>query len=200
MVVGVLRGLVDEGGAQGVVLGSPPGPERDLLETWLRDLGMPLLVPEEAAVNALARELERATPGLTRAGALAEACLAWARTRTGAWVVTGAETRTALLLDGRPPVSVHALGDLYATEVEALAGACTVPRTLASWNREVLGDVDAALGRWLEDRRPLAQALDGLDPDLQTLLRRRLTGPLAFGRPAVVPKLRSWTAGTDPPR
>ena len=107
--------------------------------------------------------------------------------------------KTALLLGGDlPPEPLLPLGDLWASEVDALAGNWSAPepvRRLA----EAAGSVealDAVLRRWSEERD--LTALDDLPLRIVEDVRRRL----AAGRasrifPRIVPKLGYRTLGVD---
>jgi hypothetical protein len=107
--------------------------------------------------------------------------------------------KTALLLGGDlPPEPLLPLGDLWTSEVAALAGGWSAPepvRRLA----ESAGGIDAldhALRGCLDTRDPAA--LDALPPDAARAVRRAL----AAGRPSrlhprIVPKIGARTLGVD---
>lgn len=109
--------------------------------------------------------------------------------------------RTALLLGGRLPLAdLLPLGDVGASQVEALAGSWSAPDSVRDLARDAGGPaaLDAALARLLDERRPAREALAGLNADVA----RRLLACLDAGRwfrlyPRLVPKLGSRTLGID---
>lgn len=107
--------------------------------------------------------------------------------------------KTALLLGGElPPEPFLPLGDLWASEVEALAGDWSAPDPVPQWAQTAGGieALDAVLRRWTEERDPLALE------DLPLKIANDARGSLAAGRPSrifprLVPKLGYRTLGVD---
>ncbi|HSU13426.1 hypothetical protein [Longimicrobium sp.] len=107
--------------------------------------------------------------------------------------------KTALLLGGElPPEPLLPLGDLWASEVAALAGRWSAPEPVRRI-AEAAGGIealDAALRGSIDTRDPAA--LDALSSDAASAVRRAL----AAGRPSrlhprIVPKIGARTLGVD---
>ncbi len=108
-------------------------------------------------------------------------------------------SKTALLLGGAlPPEPFLPLGDLWASEVEAMEGGCSLPRAARAL-ADAAGGVaalDAALRR-LTDRRDPA-ALDDLPPGAADEVRRALAaGRASRLAPRLVPKVGPRTLCLD---
>lgn len=108
-------------------------------------------------------------------------------------------SKTALLLGGElPPEPLLPLGDLWATDVAALAGGWSAPPEVAAL-AEAAGGIDAlddALRRRIDGRD--ARGLDGLPREAAAGVRARLAaGSAARRNPRIVPKLAGRTIGID---
>jgi hypothetical protein len=116
------------------------------------------------------------------------------------WLTAHPANKTALLLGEVPPALLLPLGDLYASEVAQLAGDWSAPATVRAL-AELAGDVaslDAALRRWVEERRPLPEALSALPPAAAAAITAALEHTwLARRHCGLVPKLGSRTLGVD---
>ena len=186
VVRGVVAAAVRDAGAAGVALAAHPGPERDLLAAWLPDARLP--------DASLAGRLAEAAGPVGRE----EAWRSAARLRAAAedLLTAGTGNKTLLLLGReRPGVDLLPFGDLWATQLRALAGAATLPPSLEGAGEEEVEAVDAALAAWLERGRPLLP--QDLPPGRAAAVERSLRGAHPYGRPAVVAKLGRWTAGID---
>jgi hypothetical protein len=107
--------------------------------------------------------------------------------------------KTALLLGGElPPEPLLPLGDLWATEVAALAGGWSAPPEVADL-AEAAGGIealDAALRRRYDERDPAA--FDALPREAAARVRALLAAGLASRRnPRTVPKLGRRTICID---
>jgi hypothetical protein len=107
--------------------------------------------------------------------------------------------RTALLL-GReiPPEPLLPLGDLYASEVAAMAGGWSAPREVMEMAAAAGGieALDDALRRWIDRRDP--RGMDGLPGDAAEAVRRAFAaGRAARTWPRLVPRLGHRTLGVD---
>lgn len=124
--------------------------------------------------------------------------------RVKARVLEGALTahpanKTELLLGAAlPPEPLLPLGDLYASEVDALCGgwsASAEVRALAEGAGGVEA-LDAALRRWLDGRDPAGPA--ALPAGIAEEVKRRFrAGRAARLAPRIVPKLGTRTLGVD---
>jgi hypothetical protein len=110
-------------------------------------------------------------------------------------------SRTALLLGGRlPAADLLPLGDVWASQVEMLAGSWSGPAELEALARDAggIGAVDAALHRLVDERRAAAEAVEGLGADTAArLLEHYERGRYFRLRPRVTPKLSARTLGVD---
>lgn len=109
-------------------------------------------------------------------------------------------SKTVLLLDPSLAAPLLPLGDLYASQVERLAGSWSAPPEVEAMAARAGGIavLDRALQRWLEERQPPEQAFRGLDGNLARELTRRLDrGRAGRWRPGLVPKLGTRTLGVD---
>lgn len=108
-------------------------------------------------------------------------------------------SKTALLLGGElPPEPLLPLGDLWATDVAALAGGWSAPPEVAAL-AEAAGGIDAldaALRRRIDGRD--AAGLDGLPREVADRVRAALAAGTASRRnPRIVPKLGGRTLCID---
>lgn len=201
IVAGVVRQAVEDAGAAGVVLLEAGTPEGMLAAEWAaRSLGAARVWRADAPPDeAHDRHGGLATPpSLPRAEAERAAGRVLAA-RLGA-LLAHPSNKTALLLSrSAPPESLLPLGDLYASQVAALAGGWSLPdevRDLA----ERLGGIevlDAALMKLFEHRAPAA-ALEPLGAGEGAELVARLDAArFARARVGLVPKLGRRTLGVD---
>lgn len=186
VVRGVVEAAVRDAGAAGLVLAAPAGAERALLERWLPGAHVP--------------SVERAAPLVDAAGAGGEGEAWRAAARLAAaedgLLTAGIENKTLLLVGrARPGLDLLPLGDLWATQVRAMAGEAALPALLEGRGEGEVEAIEATLAAWLEEGHRLT--LHALSPDLAGALERSLRGAHPYGRPAVVPKLGRWTAGID---
>jgi hypothetical protein len=116
-------------------------------------------------------------------------------------LLAGTSSKTTLLLDARPAAcDIAPLGDLYASQIERLAGGWHAPAAVRGV-AELCGGVaalDHALLRWAERREPLDDAVDALPPAARQALGTLLRGArFARLRAPLVPKLSARTLGID---
>lgn len=198
IVVGVVETTLEERAARGVALTGPKSPERQLLLRWL---GPRATVPDEERVERVRDALSGVHPDAPPVAVEEEARRAVARTLAAAEGLVCASVlhKTALVLgDGLPPEPLLPLGDVWASEVAAVAGGCTLPAVLEGVEPATLAAVDRALRACLEEGRDREHAL----APLESALRERLADLLArrrWGRfrTPVVPKLGPRTVGID---
>ena len=190
VVRGVVAAAVRESGAKGVVILDDWTAEGELLCEWLvRELG-------EARVwrvASLASNVQNVA-----AGADAQAVAA---ARAAGSLLAHPANRTGLLLGGAlPRADLLPFGDVTATQMEMLAGGWTVPAeveqvAMAAGGMRVL---DAALTRWVDERRPPEEALAELDAGVARRVRELYErGRYWRVRPRLVPKLSARTIGVD---
>lgn len=199
VIVGVVESALGERGAGGVVLTGPESPERRLLLRWL---GERAVVPEDEVVAPVREALAAAAPDAPPRVLEVEARRAVARARaaTDGLLCASEIHKTALVLaSALPPEPLLPLGDVWASEVEAAAGACTVPAPLEGLVApDTMASVDGALRAHLESGLAVEEALAPLEPALRErladLLRRR---PWGRFRTPLVPKLGARTVGID---
>ena len=202
LVVRVLKEAVRRSGSGGVVIAGQ-GPEADLLSRWVSQAGIPSRSPSPKAV-ALARELLGATspsredpapPGRADPTALASLALA----RQVGFLLLGTATKTTLLLSPDLPLEpVLPLGDLFATDVLAIQGRCTVPRPLEDAHEEMLRAVDTGLQEFLEEGTRPAEALPAVVDPLRSILVEALQKSRSSRiSHYLVPMLRGPTPGID---
>ena len=197
VVGGVLRQAVADAAASGIIVLDADTPEGELVREWaIQSLG-----PDRV-------HLAGNIPAGWEAGASSAAAEAELR-RTAArvlaarheWVLTHPATKTVLLLAREmPPEPLLPLGDLYASQVRELAGRCTLPDEVAAFADSAGGvDVlDRALHAWLEERRPLDEALAALPDGAGRAIHGRLQRNRAQRRwPRRVPKLTARTLWID---
>jgi hypothetical protein len=164
---------------------------------WLADEGVEAHEPDADRVEGVARALVGAGAAPDRA-ARGHALSAVARHVAGRdLLLLGPQTRTHLLLEGAD-AGILPLGDLYASTLAGWAGGVSLPASLAG-RGEHLGAVDGALAAFLDDGRPLVEALQPLPVELRPLVERALLHGSSATRPPLVPKLGRWTPGIDLP-
>jgi hypothetical protein len=192
VIRGVCAAAVHASDAGGIVVLDDWTPEGEVVYEWLvRELG-------EARVWRAA-SLSSNVQGLTAAEA--QEIGAWRAARMDGALIAHPANRTALLLGGRLPVAdLLPLGDVWASEVEALTGRWSgeaAVETLAAAAGGVAA-LDATLRRLLEQGADERSATAALPPDVaEELLRLYQRGRWSRLRPRTVPKLGTRTIGID---
>lgn len=192
VVRGACAAALRDAAASGIVVLEDWTPEGELLYEWLvRELGE-------------ARVWRAASLGGNLQGVLrpeAQLLAAWRTAREEAALVAHPLNRTALLLGGRVPwADLLPFGDLWASQVEALAGRWSGPPGLEALAAAAggIGALDSALARMLDRREPPGSALAGLPADTAAEVRERYDAGRWFRlRPRLVPKLAARTLGID---
>lgn len=194
MVCDVIAEAVRSAHAGGVVILDDWTPEGELAHEWLVGiLGEPRVWRAATlASNVHADGLDRSEAQLPGA---------WRCAREHAALIVHPASKTALLLGGPPPhADLLPFGDVYASQLERLAGSCGVPEDVAQLARDAGGieAVDAALARLVDSRMPAAAALAPLDAAVAgELLRMYERGRYFRLRPRLIPKLSARTLGID---
>jgi len=194
VVRAVIAGAVHEAGAAGVVVLDDWTPEGELVYEWLiAELG------EDRVWRAasLASNVQHGGGDPADAHRLA----AWRMAREHAALIAHPANKTVLLLGGRVPwADLFPLGDLWASQVEALARRWSGPEEVETVAAAAggLAALDAALARMIDARAHTAEALAHLPPaaaqQLVTLYER---GRYFRLRARLVPKLGTRTLGID---
>jgi hypothetical protein len=192
VVRGVCAEAVRAAAAGGIIVLDDWTPEGELVYEWLvRELG-------EAQVWRAA-SVSSNVQGLTAAEA--QAVGAWRSAQAERALVAHPANRTALLLGGRlPAADLLPLGDVWASEVEALTGRWSAPPAVESFiaGAGSVHDVDVALRRLVEQRAAAEHATAGLPPAAASeLLGLYRQGQWWRLRPRIVPKLGTRTIGID---
>ena len=195
VVRAVIAGAVHEAGAAGVVVLDDWTPEGELVYEWLiAELG-------EDRVWRAASLASNVQQGGGVDPADAHRLVAWRMARERAALIAHPANKTVLLLGGRVPwADLFPLGDLWASQVEALArrwsGPIEVEKVAAAAGG--LAALDASLARMIDARAHPAEALANLPPaaarQLVTLYER---GRYFRLRARLVPKLGTRTLGID---
>lgn len=213
IITGVLREALRATGRSGIIL-SGGGPEGKLLEGWLADAEIPCRLPDPFTLGKV-RELLDSMPGRARArvevetpatdgedpGPSAEAAWlsGWVLARDGDLLLAGTANKTVLLLSSLRPIQpLLPLGDLYASEITDLAGACTRPACLRGKSLDELRAVDRALEAYYGEGFGAEEAFGGLKPDLRAAVVAALVETRARWHPGMlIPKLGNATLGLD---
>lgn len=181
VVRAVVAAAVDEARATGVVVQQDWSPEGELLYEWLvHELG-------EARVwrGASLTDNVQGEPA--------------ARARAAAALVAHPTNKTALLLGGRPPYAdLLPLGDLWASQVEEIAGRWSAPHEVEALATRMGGIrvLDVALQDLVERRGSVEGA--EVDADAAAEIGRLYARGRFFRlRPRLVPKLTIRTVGID---
>lgn len=207
VVAGVVRQAVEDAGAAGVVLLDDGSAEARLAAEWCgAALGTervfrvaPPSADAVGAVLAAAQGTVRSAPdaGAAELHRLVGRLLALERNA----LLAHPANKTALLLAAAvPPEPLLPLGDLYASEVEQLAGTWSAPPEVAALADLAgsIGRLDAALAEHVDRRRPAEAALAPLPPAARAAVLDALeTGRFARRRVGLVPKLTTRTVGVD---
>jgi hypothetical protein len=190
----VIAAAVHDAGARGVVVLEDWTPEGELVYEWLvAELG-------EARVwraASLASNVQHRGADAADVQRLA----AWRMAREQAALIAHPANKTVLLLGGRVPwADVFPLGDLWASQVEALTRRWSAPEaveTLAAAGGG-LAALDAALARMIDGREHASDALASLSaPAAQQLVTLYERGRFFRLRARLVPKLGARTLGID---
>ena len=207
VVAGVVRQVVEDAGAAGVVLLDDGSAEARLAAEWCGAALGPERVfrvspPADRAVEAVlatAQGIGRVAPdaGAAEVHRLVGRLVALERRA----LLAHPANKTALLLAASvPPEPLLPLGDLYASEVEQLAGSWSAPPEVAALADAAGGiaRLDAALREYVDRRRPAEAALASLPEAARAAVLDALeTGRFARRRVGLVPKLTTRTLGVD---
>ncbi|MFO8174515.1 MAG: hypothetical protein ACQET1_06530 [Gemmatimonadota bacterium] len=202
IVMGVVGEVLRRSGANGAVVGGR-GPEGELLNRWITESAIPLQAPSEEAVALVQASLPANSSGAGRPGGsrslVSYSLAARALAAQDDLLLLGTATKTTILLSpGLHLEPVLPLGDLFATEILAIQGGCSLPTCLEGVAEGVLQTVDDALQRYLEGDMRIDDAFFRVDQPLRSLLEetlRRVQG-WWIARP-LVPQFRSCTCGID---
>ncbi len=204
VVVAVVAEAIREAGAHGVVVASSPRPETALLERWFAAAAITVRTPDAEVVRAVAAPLEASLGGdaaTSGAGSNEEARRAAARViadREGLIPVSAANKTELIWADRLPPEPLLPLGDLYASQIHALAGACTTPTPLVGLEPDRLRAVDEAIAHVVEDGVRPDVAFAELPSELRDAAFSAIhRSAWTRARPPVVPKLSRRTLGMD---
>lgn len=118
----------------------------------------------------------------------------------GGGLVIHPASKTLVLLGAAPAADVLPLGDLYASQVVALAGAAELPPEVQELAAACGGaeTLDQVLRRHFDERRSWEAAAEPLSSPAATLLKKRIDAA-RFRRTHIglVPKLGARTPGID---
>jgi hypothetical protein len=189
----VVAAAVHEAGAGGVVVLEDWTAEGELLYEWLvRELS-------EARVwrvASLASNVQEVPAGMD-----ANVVAASRAVRDQNVLLAHPANRTALLLGGSlPRADLFPFGDVPATQMETLAGSWTAAAEVVQVAAAAGGvrGLDAALGRWLDERWDEESALAELDAGTARRVRELYArGRFSRRHPRLVPKLGARTIGID---
>ena len=194
IVRAVIAAAVRDAAAGGVVVLEDWTPEGELVYEWLvAELG------EERVWRAasLASNVQHGGADAMDAQRLA----AWRMAREQAALIAHPANKTVLLLGGRVPwADVYPLGDLWASQVEALARRWSGPEVVEAVAAAAggLAALDAALARMIDARELATDALASLPaPAAQQLVMLYERGRYFRLRARLVPKLGARTLGID---
>jgi len=207
----IVTGVVGEAlraSRRAAVVISGGGPEETVLRGWLETAGIPWEPVTTAALEAARRVVvgshgEASHGGRSPSGwsmeAEASALAGAAQARARGLLQLGTANKTCILLSPTaPPQAVLPLGDLYASEIQALAGSCTLPPCLQGVSQGIVQDVDLALRAYLEEGSDQGRAFAGLDAGLRLEILAALADARRAWHPLpLVPKLSRATLGID---
>ena len=204
VVVAVVAEAIREADAHGVVLASSPRPETTLLQRWFTAAAITVRIPDAEVVRAVADSLEASLNGrdseaVARSNEEAHRAAARVIANRERLIPVSAANKTELIWAERlPPEPLLPLGDLYASQIHALAGSCTAPPPLGDIEPDRIRAVDEAIARVVEDGVRPDVAFAELPPELRNaafsaMHRSAWRGTL----PPVIPKLSKRTLGVD---
>lgn len=205
----VVAGVLEDRGAVGVVLVSPPSwPETTLLAGWLEGAGVEVRIPPASVVEGVARALGRDAAGEGRgpgeaweAHLLAEAWRAAGRSLAlEGFLPAHAVNRTALLLShpSLPPEPLLPLADLPAGRILEWTGGCTLPAPFHRLDARGVARLEELLASWeVPQGKPASLPHPG-DHGLETALaeeawHRRRALRWVLGAPVVIPRIGERT-------
>lgn len=199
IVGAVARQALIDRGARIVALIDEGGPEAALAAGWLADALPAASLERISSVPAELEPLLQTAGGGAGASRLRTEALRLAARLVDGALVTNPVNRTVMLLAGAPPPdSFLPLADLFASEVEALAGGWSGPDEVGDLARRAGGiqALDSALRALLDGRDPngLATLPDGARADVGAALDRGRTARRALW---LVPKIGYRTLGAD---
>jgi len=181
VITGVIKQAVADARADGVLLLAAERPESPLARAWCEAAVGKAWVISGAGSDALTVPVT-----VTHAGQRL--------------LVAHPASKTTLLLMPVPAAGVYPLGDLYGSELLALAGEWQPPDSVRELAALAGGAeaLDGALRRWAEERRPLPEALGVLSQPAADGVRLALdANRYARSSAHLVPKLTSRTVGID---
>lgn len=199
IVGAVVRRAIADRGAAAVALIDDLGPEAELAADWLgRVLAEGSLLRISETPRGVESLLQTGRAEAERDRVHTEALRFAARLVRGS-IVANPINRTAMLLSGDPPPDpLLPLADLYASEVEELAGGWSAPLPVRELAKRAGGVVklDAALRARLEMRDPAG--LGSLPEDVAREVEAALARGSSGRRGAwIVPKIGYRTLGVD---
>lgn len=204
VVVAVVAEAIREADAHGVVLASSPRPETVLLERWFAAAAIPVKIPDAEVVRAVADSLEASLGGdafeaVVRASEEARRAAARVIANRDGLIPVSAANKTELIwADRLPPEPLLPLGDLYASQIHTLAGACTTPPQLGDIEPDRLRAVDKAIAQVVEGGVRPDVAFAQLPSELRDAAFSAMHHSAWKGTlPPVVPKLSRRTLGVD---
>lgn len=206
VVAGVVRQAVEDAGAAGVVVLDDGSAEARLAAEWCSAALGPERVfrsapPSAGVVEAVLAAADGAARPIRDASAEVHRLLGRLSALERNALLAHPANKTALLLGvAVPPEPLLPLGDLYASEVERLAGSWSAPSEVVALADAAggIGPLDAALAELVDRRRPPEAALATLPPAVRTAVLGALErGRFARRRIGLVPKLTSRTLGVD---
>jgi hypothetical protein len=189
VVRSVCAAALRDSGAHGIVVLEDWTPEGELSYEWLvQELGE-------------ARVWRAASLTANVQGGAAGVYGSWRNAPADAPLIAHPANKTALLLGGRlPHADLFPLGDLWASQIDALAGRWSAPAEVEDLARVAggIGVLDEALVRLVEARHEAAAAVHRLDVHTAgRLLRLYERGRYARRHARLVPKLTARTLGID---
>ncbi len=187
VIGGVIRQAVEDAGCAGLLVLDATSPEGVLATAWaVAALPAGTVHPAPAAADD-DEEMRRAKARL--------------QAKQHDWLLAHPANRTTLLLARWTPVEpLLPLGDLFASQVQALAGGCTLPDDVRVLT-EMAGGLDAldrSLHAWTVQQCTLDDALASLPELARQAVRERLRRKRAERRwPRRIPKLGPRTLWLD---
>ncbi|MEX1184217.1 MAG: hypothetical protein WEF86_13375 [Gemmatimonadota bacterium] len=191
VVGGVVAAALRDAGAATLVMLDDRSPEGELICGWLSSV---LDAGRLRRASALASNMQDV------AAADAAWLAGWRAARDGGALLAHPANRTALLLGGAPPrADLLPLGDLWASQVEALTGSWSATPEIEAIAAAAgsTAALDAALEAWV-GRGAGAPPLLELESDIaRRMVQLYDRGRYFRMRPRLVPKLGPRTLGID---